>query len=119
MLRKVKGHDSYKYDFLGPAETVNRLPERRLAYLKAFLMQVAQLRGIEASDRLPSAFERHVVGTGIVPKGQSQGRVIQLLARYRDEWMVIASAARESGLAWAKLLDPRRAATQGVSHASA
>ena len=70
--------DAYKYDFLGPAERVNQLPEKRLGYLKAFLMQVAQLRGIEEHDRLPPAFERHVVGTGIVPKGQSQKGVIQL-----------------------------------------
>ncbi len=111
--------DAYKYDFLGPAERVNQLPEKRLGYLKAFLMQIAQLRGIEEGDRLPPAFERHVVGTGIVPKGQSQKGVIQLLARYRDEWTEIASAARESGHAWAKLLAPKRPATQGVNHASA
>lgn len=111
--------DAYKYDFLGPAERVNRLPEKCLGYLKAFLMQIAQLRGIEGGDRLPPAFERHVVGTGIVPKGQSQKGVIQLLARYRDEWTEIASAARERGHAWAKLLAPKRPATQGVNHASA
>ena len=110
--------NAYKYDFLGPAELINQPPEKRLAYLKAFLLQIAHLRDIVNDDRLPPAFERHVV-PHIVPKGQSQKGVIQLLARYRDEWTEIASAARERGHAWAKLLAPKRPATQGVNHASA
>lgn len=111
--------DAYRHDFLGPAERINALPEKRLAYLKAFLLQVARLRDIENHDRLPPAFERHVVGTGIIQRGQPQKGVIQLLARYRDEWTEIASAARERGHAWAGLLAPQRPATQGVTHASA
>jgi len=111
--------DCYKYDFLGPAERVNQLPKKRLNYLKALLMQIVQLRGIEAGDRLPPAFERHIVGTGIVRKGQAQQGVIQLLARFRDEWTEIASAAQDGGHAWAKLLASKRPALQGVNHASA
>ncbi len=111
--------DAYKYDFLGPVPQVNRLSEKRLVYLRASLMQIAQLRDIENSDRLPPAFERHVVGTGIVPRGQSQKGVLDLLVRYRDEWIEIVSAARRKGLTWAELLAPDRPATQGVTHASA
>jgi len=111
--------DSYKYDLLGPAERINCLAGKHLAYLKAVLLQVAQLKGIENDDRLPPALERHIVGTGIVQRGQPQNDVIKLLARYRDEWMRIASAARERGHAWARLLAPHRPATQGVIHASA
>jgi hypothetical protein len=110
--------NTYKYDFLGQADFANQIPENRLDYLKAFLLQVAHLRGIENDDRLPPAFERHVV-PHIVPKGQSQKGVIQLLVRSRDEWTEIASAARERGHAWAKLLAPKRPGTQGVTHASA
>ncbi len=44
---------------------------------------------------------------------------IQLLARHRDEWMKIASAARERGHAWARLLASQRPDTQGVTNASA
>lgn len=88
---------TYQHDFLGAADRINALPEKRLVNLKAFLLQVARLRGIEDHDRLPPAFERHVVGTGIVPKGQSQEGVIRLLAGYRDEWMETASVARKRG----------------------
>jgi 7-cyano-7-deazaguanine synthase in queuosine biosynthesis len=110
--------DAYQYDIFGPAERINTLPEKRLAYLKAFLLQVARLRGIENRDRLPPAFERHVV-PHIVPKGQSQKGVIQLLARHRKEWTEFVSAARKHGHAWARLLAPQRPATPGVIHASA
>jgi hypothetical protein len=111
--------DAYRYDFLGPAERINDLPEKRLAYLKAVLLQVARLRDIENHDRLPPAFERHVIGTGIIQRGQPQKGVIELLARYRDEWTKIATVARDRGHAWARLLAPKRRATQGVIHASA
>ncbi len=110
--------DSYKYDFLGPVQRVNQIPEKRLACLKAFLIQVAHLRGIEKNDRLPPAFERHVV-PHIVSKGQSQEGVIRLLANYRDEWIKIASAERERGTTWSRLLAPNQPVTQGVNHASA
>ena len=110
--------DIYRYDFLGSAERINTLPEKRLAYLKAFLLQVARLRDIENHARLPAAIERHVVGTGIIRRGEPQKDVIQLLARYRDEWTEIASVARERGHTWARLLDPQRSATEGVTHAS-
>jgi 7-cyano-7-deazaguanine synthase in queuosine biosynthesis len=109
--------NAYKYDFLGPAERINHLPEKRLVYLKAFLIQVAQLRDIENIDRLPPAFEQHVV-PHIVPKGQSQKGVIQLLARYRDEWMNIALEGQAKGFKWAQLLAAHRPETQGVCHAS-
>lgn len=111
--------DAYGYDFLGPAEGMDTVPEERLAYLKAFLLQVAHLRNIERHDRLPPAIERHLVGTGILAKGQSQKGVMQLLVRYRDEWMQIVSAVCKRGHAWAKLLAPQRLATEGATHASA
>lgn len=111
--------NAYWFDFLGQTESASQLSEKRLTYLKAFLIQVAHLRDIENGDRLPPAFERHVVGTGILQGGQSQKGVIQLLARYRNEWTKIASTARQRGHGWAKLLAPQRSAKEGVTHASA
>jgi 7-cyano-7-deazaguanine synthase in queuosine biosynthesis len=110
---------TYEYDLFGQTDRLDDIPEMQLAYLKATLIQVAQLQGIESSDRLPPPFERHVVGTGIVCKGQPQKGVIQLLARYRDEWTRIASLERERGHAWANLLATKLLATQGVTYASA
>jgi len=110
--------DTYKYDFIGSPPLANQIPEKRFLYLKAFLMQVAQLKNVDQRDRLPSAFERHVVSTGIVNRGESQKGVIALMARYADEWLTIADQARRNGHEWAKLLAPRQSQAQGVSYAS-
>lgn len=107
--------DAYRYDFLN--ERINDVPDKRLAYLKAFLVQVAHLRDIENCENLPRFFERHIV-PHIIPKGHSQRGVIELLARYRDEWEKVASVARERGCLWASLLAPKRPPRKGVEHAS-
>jgi 7-cyano-7-deazaguanine synthase in queuosine biosynthesis len=105
----------YGYDFLGQPDLINHLPDNRLRFLSAFLLQVAHLRNIENEERLPSMFERHVV-PGIVPKGESQKGVIELLGRYRDEWLEIVAEARERGHAWATLLVPEQPATPRANH---
>ena len=74
------------------------------------------------NDRLPRAFERHILSTGILQRSQSQKGVIELLARYPDEWIASASDARLNGKAWAKWLAPRQPPEQleqGVTCASA
>lgn len=113
----IEPDDLYEHDFLGSPEQVSRILVQRLDYLKAFLLQVAKLRDIERTLRLPAEFERHVVGTGIVPRGQSLKGVIRLLATYRDEWREFISLAVANGHAWAMLLAPNR--PEGATHASA
>ena len=44
-------------------------------------MQVAQLNNVENGEQLPRAFERHVMNTGIVQRGQSQKELIDFLVR--------------------------------------
>jgi hypothetical protein len=111
---------SYLYDIFGPPSELESIPTNRLKYLKAFLMQVAQLTNVELNDRLPRAFERHVLSTGILQRGQPQKGLIDLLARYREEWTVIASHARRNGHAWAKWLAPQPQSRQEqVTYASA
>lgn len=117
----TEANDSYKHDIFDPSQD-KPIPVDRLKYLKAFLMQVAQLDDVEMNDRLPRAFERHVLGTGILQRGQSQKGVIDLLARYRNEWTVLAAHARRNGQAWAGLLVPQQPQDrleQGVTYASA
>jgi hypothetical protein len=112
---------SYKHDIFNPSAS-EPIPVGRLKYLKAFLMQVAQLDQVEMNDRLPRAFERHVLSTGILQRGQSQKGLIELLARYRDEWIAIASHAQRNGDAWAGWLAPQQPQArkeQGVTYASA
>ena len=117
----IEPDHSYKYDIFDPPQDTPLLVDR-LKYLKAFLMQVAQLNDVEMNDRLPRAFERHILSTGILQRGQSQKGVINLLARYRDEWTAIAVHAGKNGHAWAKWLAPQQPQVrqeQGVTYASA
>ncbi|MGH7135487.1 MAG: 7-cyano-7-deazaguanine synthase [Pirellulales bacterium] len=111
---------SYKYDIFDWSH-LNSNRSERLKYLKAFLMQVAQLDGAEPRDRLPGPFERHALSTDILRRGQSQKGLIDLLVRYRDEWTTITSEARRSNLSWATWLAPRAKEqhAQGAIHASA
>lgn len=48
-----------------------------------------------------------------------QADVIELLARYRDEWMTIASQRGRNGHRWARLLAMHERNMEGVTHAPA
>jgi hypothetical protein len=114
--------ESYEYDIFELSSKSEPVPWERLKFLKAFLMQVAQLSDVEQCDHLPRAFERHVLSTGILGRGQPQKGVIDLLARYRDEWIAVASHARRNGHGWATSLAPKQSPErqeQGVTYASA
>jgi len=111
--------DVYEHDFLGSPQEANRIPAKRLQFLKAFLMQVAWLKDVDTGKQLPPSFARHLISTEILGREQSQEDVIELLARYRDEWMAIASERREKGYSWARLLAMHEPKMEGVAHASA
>lgn len=110
--------NTYKYDFMGSPDEVNRILSKRLLNLKAFLMQVASLRDVCAGKSLPRSINRHLVGTEVLAIGDQPEAVIFLLARYRDEWMKIASDGNRKGLPWARLLAEPRPQKEGVIHAS-
>src|SRR5262245_9148658 len=111
---------TYKFDFFGSSRVVNRIPERRLKYLKAFLMQVVHLATLDSQDELPRRFRRHLVGSRVLGSDESPLSVIELLRRYRQEWLTIAAEGIEQGWDWAKLLVPTESASHGgMSHASA
>jgi 7-cyano-7-deazaguanine synthase in queuosine biosynthesis len=111
--------DTYKHDFIATPGGVDRIPSKSLLYLKAFLMQVASLKDVCAGKPLPRPVARHVVSTEVLADGHPPEAVTALLARYRDEWMAIASDGNRRGLPWARLLAASRPQRQGVTHASA
>ena len=111
---------TYKFDLFGAQKVVNEIPDRFLKYLKAFLMQVVHLAGLETQDELPGRFRRHLLGSRIIGQGESLGPVIELLRRYRAEWLAIAAEGVDRGWDWAKLLAPTKSTrTEGLCHASA
>jgi len=111
---------SYSFDLFGTAEAANVVPQEKLKYLKAFLMQVAKWDDIEKIGRLPEPVSRHLLETHIHKVGDSPEAIIDLLVRHRDEWKQIVAKGRRVGYRWARLLDPARTSVgQGVSHAPA
>ena len=80
---------TYKCDIFSGNEPPK---EGRLAYLKAFLMQVAELEEVQSGRRLPERVLRHLMGTGILRNGESSAPFIRLLSEYRREWLEVTSA---------------------------
>ena len=117
-IREPRG--TYKYNPFGPSRQVNRIPEKRLRFLKAFLMQVAHLSVLDTQGDLPRSLRRHLFGSKIVSHGESPHPIIELLRQYRHEWLDIIADGKERGWHWASLLSPTTFANQGgLTHASA
>jgi len=117
-IREPRG--TYKYNPFGPSRLVDRIPEKGLRFLKAFLMQVAHLSVLDTQADLPRRLRRHLFGSGIMGHGESPHLVIELLRQYRDEWLTIAAEGKKRGWHWASLLSPTMVANQGgLTHASA
>lgn len=117
-IREPRG--MYKFDLFGRSRRENRIPEKRLMYLKAILMQVVHLAALDSQSDLPRRLRRHLYGSGILADGESPHRVIKLLSRYRQEWWTIAAEGKERGWSWVKLLAPTPFPNLGgLSHASA
>src|SRR5262249_26552873 len=105
--------DTYKYDFMATPGGVGRIPSKRLLHLKAFLMQVASLKDVCAGMPLPRPIARHLLSTEVLADGHPREAVTAHLARYRDEWLAIASDGNRKGLPWARLLTAPRPQRQG------
>jgi 7-cyano-7-deazaguanine synthase in queuosine biosynthesis len=117
-VREPRG--TYKFDLFGPSRLVNRIPDQRLKHLKAFLMQVVHLAALDSQDELPRRLRRHLLGSGVIGQGDSPLPQIELLRRYRQEWLTIAAEGKERGWSWVNLLTPTMFTNQGgLSHASA
>ena len=115
----VEPDDTYKYDFIDSARGANKIPPKRLEFLKAFLKQVAWLKDIETRGKLPAAFVRNLISTEILGRDESQDDVVQLLTRYRDEWMEVASKNANEGHHWARLLGRHESNLEGRTYATA
>jgi hypothetical protein len=110
---------TYKYDIFAGSEQPRPLKDGRLAYLKAFLMQVAELEEVQSGRRLPERVLRHLMGTGILRNGESSAPFIRLLSEYRREWLEVTQQAEQRGYSWTKLLAASGNTPEGASRASA
>ena len=112
---------TYKYDLFNRSHESNGIEENHLKYLKAFLLQAANLGPLEPGVHVPSRVQRHLLGTNVMSPGESLAPFLRLLSRYRDEWLGLAAQGMvDHEWAWASLLAPVGATLIGrENHASA
>lgn len=96
--------NTYKYDVFGDTRAANAVPESKLQYLKAYLMQAVELVVTKGSDRLPNPVVRHLNATGACMTPGEWDDAKRVLSRYGTEWMDVASACRQRGIRWAELV---------------
>lgn len=117
-IEEPKG--TYKCDLFGAKKRATRVAKNQVQYLKAFLMQVVQLGDLKNDGRLLRRFRRHLIGTEIVRSDEALEPTIDLLLKYRHEWLELAAVGERRGWSWTKLLGPTGSSQNGgVSHASA
>ena len=89
----------YRYDWLNGPDDFAKIPDGKLNYLKATLMQIAHLD--RSSRKKPSSFiEDHFYGTGIVKDDQELRQRLKVLHRYKDEWLDLIDYAKQQNLPW-------------------
>jgi 7-cyano-7-deazaguanine synthase in queuosine biosynthesis len=97
----------YVRDLFGDNAVVNNIPSEELVYLKATLMQVAELASLLPDGSRPDIFRRHVMGTGLLQAGEPVAPWVDLMNRYREEWLRIVAWGHSRGWRWAEWLSMR------------
>jgi len=97
----------YLYDVFGHQEALDSIPTDKLDFLRATIMQVGFLGDLEPGKPLPDLVRRQLFGTGVIRKGQSTRSWVNVLVRYREEWLKLIALARCRGLRWSKWLSGR------------
>ena len=100
---------AYEYDLFGSSQTVNAIEPTKLANLKATLMQVERL-GELRRESLPEWFLRYALGTRAEEDRDALRSWVDVLLRYRAEWLDLIAMGQSKGWDWAKLLPASAAA---------
>jgi 7-cyano-7-deazaguanine synthase in queuosine biosynthesis len=94
----------YKHDLFDSVQRANAIPVDELSPLKAMLMQVAELEELSADGQKPELFRRYVFGTQLLAPNEPVEQWVEVMRRYREEWMDLIAEANSRGIGWAKLL---------------
>jgi len=99
--------EAYQYDLFGPAASVNAVPDKALGFLKAHLMQLAELKELRDDGRKPDILGRHLSWTKLLAQRESVRPWVDLLRRYREEWLRLVALGHRMGWRWATWYSPR------------
>jgi hypothetical protein len=94
---------AYEYDFFGTPQVTDAIPPEKLDYLKATLMHVDRLGELEHRP-LPDWFLEYALGTGVEDSAAALEPWVQVLLRYRKEWLDLVALAQSRGWNWARWL---------------
>jgi len=100
---------AYEYDLFGSSQTVNAVEPAKLENLKATLMQVERL-GELRGEPLPEWFLQYALGTRVVKDRDALRSWVDVLLRYRAEWVALIALGESRGWNWAKWLPASAAA---------
>ena len=91
---------TYKVDLLSPgSDGVGKPP----AMLLAMLGQVVRLAAPD-NESTRRRLQGHLYGTHILQLGESMSPIVNLLCRYRAEWLMLAEECARRGAAWPRWL---------------
>jgi hypothetical protein len=100
---------AYEYDLFGAPHTTNAIEPSKLENLKATVMHVdslGDLRGVS----LPEWFLRYALGTGVAENPAALRGWVEVLLRYRAEWLELIAIGQSKGWKWAGWLRASSAA---------
>lgn len=104
--------DHYEFDLFGEVRSANAVPNERLAFLKATLMHIASLHGIVETPELSPLLRSHLYGSRVLQLGEAARPSLDVLERFREEWLALIRDGQAHGRRWARLygqLDSRPA----------
>lgn len=92
---------AYEYDLFGPPDAVNAVANEKLDFIKAHLMQLVQLGELRDDGRKPDILWRHAVWTHFLTGQEPILPWVDLLRRYRVEWLRLVGRGQQIGWRWA------------------
>ncbi len=100
---------AYEYDLFGAPHTTNAIEPTKLENLKATLMQVDRLADLRG-ESLPEWFLRYALHTGVAESRAGLTSWVEVLLRYRAEWLDLIALGQLKGWEWAGWLPASSAA---------
>lgn len=99
----VESDGAYECDLFGESHITNAVSAEKLSPLKATLMQVERLGELRRQP-LPEWFLRYALGTRVAENPAALRGWVDVLLRYRAEWLDLVAFGQSKGWKWARWL---------------
>lgn len=95
--------DAYRDDLLKPM--CEQIPAGDWGFLRAQILQIADLYELTPDGLKPEILRRHLQSSRVATISDPAQRWVELLSRYRDEWLSVIAVGQEKGCHWASWID--------------